>query len=72
MSRGLDSVHRMAAEALDKLRDRFRDPVRVTLIVRNLADPTGERDVVITDDDPEGIDGAIAAARVRLAALVRR
>lgn len=66
MAGSVTAFHNMAARALDRLRGQFRDPVSVTLIVRNHADPTGERDVVITDDTLDGIEGAIAAARERL------
>lgn len=56
-----------ASDKLDEVRAQFSDPVHVTLIVRNLADGTGERDVIVTDDTLEGIKAAVDHAEQRVA-----
>lgn len=58
-------VHDAACDHLDALRKYFIDPVTMTVIVRNLADPSGERDVVVTDDTLDGIGEALTRARIR-------
>lgn len=49
----LDRLHVLAAEALDRFRQNWRDPeaVSVTLVVRDRSRPDGAGDVVVTDDE---------------------
>jgi hypothetical protein len=63
-----DDLHPLLAEFrdaahyhLDALRGYFVRPgsVRMTLLVRNLEDPSGERDLVVTDDETLEVINAI-------------
>lgn len=56
----IEALRRAVAAKLDEIAVLYRDPVKVTLVVRVPAFPDGRRDTVMTDDDPEK---AIAALR---------
>jgi hypothetical protein len=52
---------------LDEISRLYRDRVKCTLIVRAIDFPDGKRDTVMTDEDGDGIENAIAGLRRLLA-----
>ncbi len=67
-TRAVEIVHETIAEHCEQIAKLFRGPVRITIVVRPdgiIADPTGERDVVVTDDTFSEIQQALTRAEGR-------
>lgn len=51
MSERLAEVADIASSCLETIRDQFRPPVKITLLVRRVEHPDGSQDFILTDDD---------------------
>lgn len=55
----LARLHEICGDHLDQVRKCFKEPVKLTIFVRNPAWPNGARDVLVSDDDPQQVAVAI-------------
>jgi hypothetical protein len=60
-ARAFRDLGQFMAEQAAELREKFTDPVRVTILVRNLA--ADDRDLIVTDDTLDGIETSLVRAR---------
>lgn len=57
MSPALEALRNEASDYLDRIRERFKPGVKVTLIVRRPGEPT--QDFMLTDDDLQEVSALI-------------
>jgi hypothetical protein len=56
----LEETNEAISDHLDKIKSYFKPGVKITVLVRTVADPEGKRDFMMGDDDPQEAMNMIA------------